>query len=125
MQPVTIDRKIETYLEGWRLGDGALSLGATAPDFHYDDPNTGRIDRAGFVEFVEDFKTAVRALNAGVLADPFLEYTDIVIRKQANTATVWCWWRARGTEFQGSALIKVADIGVLSERIAYFSRLPE
>ena len=50
--------KIETYPEGWRRGDGSLSLTATAPGFYYDDPNTGRIERSGFVAFVEDFKAA-------------------------------------------------------------------
>ncbi len=125
MPRVTITKKIETYLEGWRLGDGVLSLSATSSEFYYDDPNTGRIKRSEFVEFVENFKSAARDLNDGVLADPFLQYTDVVVQEDGRTATVWCWWRARETELQGSALIKVAEDGVLNERIAYFSRLPE
>ncbi len=122
---MAIAQKIETYLEGWRLGDGALSLSATAPGFYYDDPNTGRIARFEFVGFVEDFKDAARALNNGQLADPFLKYTDVVLQDNGTSTTVWCWWHARETELQGSALIKVSAEGVLHERIAYFSRLPE
>ena len=125
MKRVTIAQKIETYLEGWRLGDGALSLSATASGFYYDDPNTGRIKRSEFVGFVEDFKSAARDLNNGRLAEPFLEYTDVIVQEDGGCATVWCWWRARETELQGSALIKVGEDGVLNERIAYFSRLPE
>jgi hypothetical protein len=36
-----------------------------------------------------------------------------------------CWWQAVGTELQGSALVKVGGEGVLHEKIAYFSSLPE
>jgi hypothetical protein len=40
-------------------------------------------------------------------------------------ATVWCWWQAVGTELQGCARVLVGEQGVLHEKIAYFSRLPE
>lgn len=56
---MNITATIETYLQGWELGDGALSLGVTAECFCYDDPNTGRIERHEFVEFNEDFKRAM------------------------------------------------------------------
>ena len=122
---MSIQKTIETYLKGWELGDGELSLSATADDFYYDDPNTGRIQREGFVEFVEDFKRAAAEMGDGQVANPFLECSDTVIKDDKAPATVWCWWHARGTELQGSAVIKVDERGVLNERIAYFSRLPE
>ena len=56
---------IDVYLEGWRLGDPNRSLQACTPDFYYDDPNTERISREGFVDFVEDFKTYGASLNHG------------------------------------------------------------
>ena len=115
---------LEKYLEGWRLGDGKMSLQATTPEFFYEDPNTGRIDREHFVTFVEDFKSYVRELINGDLPDPFLTYTDLVIDRSESPHSAWCWWRATNTNFQGSALIKFSDAGVMSERIAYFSRLP-
>ena len=116
---------IETYLKGWELGDAGLSLSATATEFYYDDPNTGRIQRDGFVEFVKGFKIAAVEMGAEEKARPFLDYTDTVIKDDKLPATVWCWWQARGTSLQGSAVIKVSELGVMSERIAYFSRLPE
>ena len=117
---------IDTYLRGWELGDGALSLTATATDFFYEDPNTGRIDREEFVAFVETFKADAAALLGGELPSPFLEYRDVVVNiGDDDTATVWCWWRARHTVLEGSALIRVALEGVKRERIAYYSRLPE
>jgi hypothetical protein len=122
---VSVRQYIDTYLKGWERGDGALSLGATAPGFCYDDPNTGRIERDRFVQFVEDFKAAAVALGGARNANPFLRYSDVVIEDGELPATVWCWWQAVGTELQGCALVKVGAEGVLHEKIAYFSRLPD
>ncbi len=116
---------IDTYLKGWELGDGALSLSVTADSFCYDDPNTGRIPRDEFVQFVEDFKSAALEMGGAKNANPFLQYTDVVIKDDELPATVWCWWQAVGTELQGCALVKVGTEGVLHEKIAYFSSLPE
>ena len=120
-----VSEAIKTYLKGWELGDGELSLSATAENFHYDDPNTGRIAREDFIEFVKDFKRAAVELGGEENSSPFLDYTDTVIKDDNLPATVWCWWQARGTPLQGSAVIKVSEEGVISERIAYFSRLPD
>jgi hypothetical protein len=122
---VKVRSYIDTYLKGWELGDGALSLSVTAEDFCYDDPNTGRIPRDQFVQFVEDFKSAAIEMGGTENASPFLQYTDVVIKDDSLPATVWCWWQAVGTELQGCALIKVSEAGILHEKIAYFSRLPE
>lgn len=122
---MSVRQTIQTYLRGWELGDAALSLSVTASDFCYDDPNTGRIPRDGFVAFVEDFKRAAVDLGGDENANPFLHYSDTVIKDELLPATVWCWWRAVGTDLQGCALIKVGEEGVLHEKIAYFSKLPD
>ena len=115
---------IDIYLEGWRTGDPDRSLEACAPGFYYDDPNTGRIKREDFHAFVEDFKSYGASLNHNEVPTPFLEYTDTVIECNCSPVTIWCWWRVTGTQFQGSALVKADETGILSERIAYFSELP-
>ncbi len=125
MTAETISKSIQTYLNGWKIGDGELSLSATAEGFYYDDPNTGRIKRAEFVNFVNDFTAVAVSMGGEVNANPFLDYSDMIIKDDDLPATVWCWWQARGTPLQGSAVIKVGDTGVLSERIAYFCKLPE
>ena len=122
---MSVQRIIDTYLKGWELGDGALSLSVTADSFCYDDPNSGRIARHEFIEFVEDFKRAAVAMGGAQNARPFLRYSDVVVKRDELPATVWCWWQAVGTELQGCALVKVGEEGVLHEKIAYFSRLPE
>jgi hypothetical protein len=122
---MTVRQIIDTYLRGWELGDGALSLSVTADSFCYDDPNTGRIPRHEFVQFVEDFKSAAVGMGGAVDAKPFLQYSDVLIKDDELPATVWCWWQAVGTGLQGCALVKVGAEGVLHEKIAYFSRLPD
>ena len=120
---MTATEKLETYLEGWRLGDASRSLGATADGFFYDDPATGRIPREGFVEFFEDFKASGAKLSGGITHSPFLEYSDISV-SEGKSNKAWCWWHVTGTDLQGSALIAFSEAGVLSERIAYFSKNP-
>ena len=115
---------IDTYLEGWRLGDPNLSLSVTAQGFYYIDPNTGKIPRDEFVEFMNAFKADASKLCNETLPEPFLEYSNIVIQEEGSVFTVWCWWRVNGTDFQGSALIKASTEGILSEQIAYFTKLP-
>lgn len=121
---MSVRELIDIYLEGWRLGDPNRSLEACSGGFFYDDPNTGRIQRQSFCAFVEDFKRYGASLNDGVIPEPFLEYTDTVIDAGQSPVTIWCWWRVTGTKFQGSALVKADETGILSERIAYFSVLP-
>jgi hypothetical protein len=116
---------IDTYLEGWRVGDGAMSHRATAKGFTYDDPNTGTIPRPGFIKFFDDFKQAVADLKGAPVTEPFLSYRDMVMDKSAPIWVVWCWWHAVGTNLQGCAVIKVGEDGVESEQIAYYTKLPE
>ena len=113
---------LHQYLEGWRLGGGALSLDATAPEFHYDDPNTGRIARESFINFVEDFKAAVAEGNGGRIGHPFLQYTETLISEKEGIA--WCWWHAVGSSLEGAALIRFGPDGIESEKIGYFTKLP-
>ena len=61
---MSIPKIVETYLKGWELGDGELSLTVTSDSFHYDDPNTGRIQRHELVQFVNDFKSAAVEMGA-------------------------------------------------------------
>jgi len=115
---------IETYLEGWKQGDGELSLSVTTDDFYYIDPNTGTIPRSEFVQFVEDFKQDAVEMGAELNAQPFLNYSDTVITEKDGVSTIWCWWQAVGTDLEGCALIKANESGILHEKIAYFSMLP-
>ncbi len=112
---------LNNYLEGWKQGNGEMSLESTVVNFYYDDPNSSRISRDNFVQFVEDFKAAAAELTGGEIPQPFLEYSHQVI----DDGIAWCWWKVSGTTFEGSAVITFTDEGVRSEKIAYYTKLPE
>ncbi|WP_420587317.1 hypothetical protein [Ruegeria sp.] len=114
---------MDSYLDGWRTGDAEKSLQATSEIFFYDDPATGRVTRENFIGFVEDFKAAGAELSGGRVPSPFLQYSDLSIC-EGTPSTAWCWWCVTGTDLQGSALIRFDDRGILSERIAYFTKDP-
>ena len=114
-------KHFNNYLEGWRQGDGEKSKRTTALSFYYDDPNSCRIKREDFVQFVEDFKADAAQLTGGKIPQPFLEYSHLMV----DEGRAWCWWCVSGTTFQGSAFITFDDEGVQSEKIAYFSKLPD
>ena len=115
---------LDAYLEAWRTGDAGRSLAATAPGFYYDDPDTGRVTRDGFVAFFDAFLAAGTDMAGGRQPAPFLIYNDMVIAEGAPS-TAWCWWLVNGTAFRGAACIRFDQTGVLSERIAYFTRDPQ
>ena len=117
-------KNIDQYLEGWRIGDPSLSYSVTGEKFTYDDPNTGIIQKSEFIEFFEDFKQGVAELKGEAITSPFLNYYDTIIDRSGPIWTVWCWWHAAGSDFQGCALIKVGGEGILSEKISYYTRLP-
>ena len=93
---------IKTYLKGWEFGDGELSLSVTADNFYYDDPNSGRIARKDFVDFVNDFKRAAVEMGGEENAKPFLNYSDTVIKDDSLPVTVWCWHLAGRGRRQGA-----------------------
>ena len=37
--------------------------------------------------------------------------------------SVWAWWSVPGTPLAGSALVKVSEDGVVSERLTYHTAL--
>lgn len=118
---------LEAYLEGWRTGDPVKSLGATASGFYYDDPDTGRVARSGFVAFFEAFMAAGAKMAGGQLPVPFLTYDDLTIVGRPDgggPGIAWCWWQVTGTDFRGTACIRFDGSGVLNERIAYFTDAP-
>ena len=112
---------LETYLEGWRLGDPHLSLKAVTPDFRYDDPATGLIAPDTFVQFVEDFKAAAAELNDGVVPSPFLVYRHKAVDETVTPHVCWCWWQAGDTPMEGAALVHYDETGVRFERLAYYA----
>ena len=113
------------YAEGWTNGDADKIAGAVSDNFVFDDPNEGKISKAGIAAHVAGLKEAVASLRGEVYLGPFMELTEVTTREDGGVLTAWCWWSVPGTALQGSGLIKVGDDGVRAEKITYYTKLPE
>ena len=114
-----------TYAEGWTNGDSDTILSAASKSFVFDDPNAGQVTREGFQEYFTGLKEVVASIRGAGHEGAFMELSEVVTRDDDDGLTASCWWEIPGTDIQGSGLIKVASDGVISERIAYYTKLPE
>ena len=115
---------LNRYAEGWIKGDAGAILSVLADGFEFDDPNAGKISKAAFLEYHAEFKRQIEAIR-GVSEDAWLDVTELVTQEEAGVLTAWVWWTVPGTPFQGAGLIKAGDSGILSERLAFYTKLPE
>ena len=114
-----------TYAEGWANGDCETILSATSDSFIFDDPNVGTVAKREFTDFFAGLREDVASMRGGEYEGPFMELTEVVTKDEDGVLTASCWWELPGTGIRGSGLIKVTDDGVVSERIAYYTKLPE
>ena len=112
------------YAEGWIKGDAGTIVSTLDDGYQLDDPNAGKISKAAFPEYYAAFKGQVESIR-GVSEDAWLDVSELVTQEEAGVLTAWVWWTVPGTPMQGSGLIKVGDSGVLSERLAFYTKLPE
>ena len=122
---MSIQDTIAAYAEGWTLGDSEKIMSAVSPDMVLDDPNVGRIDREALPDYIAGLKNAVAELRAGETHDTLMDMSEVVIKDDETPVSIWAWFTVPGTALAGSALIKVADEGVVEERIAYYTSLPK
>ena len=122
---MSIQDTIAAYAEGWTLGDSEKIMSAVSPDMVLDDPNVGRIDRDALPDYIAGLKNAVAELRAGETHDTLMDMSEVVIKDDETPVSIWAWFTVPGTALAGSALIKVAEAGVIEERIAYYTSLPK
>ncbi len=113
------------YAEGWTNGDADKITGAVSDDFVFDDPNEGKVGKADFANHLAGMKEAVASMRGEVYLGPFMELTEVTTSEDGGVLTAWCWWSVPGTAFQGASLIKANDGGVQSEKLAFYTKLPE
>ncbi len=121
---MTIQNHIAAYAEGWTLGDSDKIMSAVSPDMVLDDPNVGKVERDALPDYIAGLKSAVAELRAGESHDKLMDMSDVVIKDDETPVSIWAWFTVPGTALAGSALIKVAEDGVIEERIAYYTSLP-
>ena len=76
-------------------------------------------------EYFEGMKSAVAGMRGGQASDVLLELSEVLTDDAGDEMTVWAWWHAPGTSLAGGGLIKVADRGVVSERLTYYTKVPQ
>ena len=111
------------YAKGWTEGDVNVVLESLADEYFMDDPNSGRISKADFSSYFTSLKDQVDSIRDR--DRPFMEISEVVTQEIEGVLTAWVWWAVPGTPVQGSGLIKVGEGGVLSERLAFYTKLPE
>ncbi len=113
------------YADGWTNGDADKIIGSVSDWYVLDDPNASHITKPGFANYLAGMKEAVASIRGEDYSGPFMELSEVATREDDGVLTAWCWWSIPGTAFQGAGLIKVGDEGVRSERLAFYTKLPE
>jgi hypothetical protein len=114
---------LAAYSEGWINGDVDTVMPALADDYLLDDPHFGRIPKDGMPGYFEQLKAAVRELRSGAEQSPVMRIGEVITEESDDLLTVWLWWAVPGTALEGAGLIKISRRGVVSERLAYFTKL--
>ena len=115
---------LNRYAEGWTTGDAAIILESLDRGYVLDDPNSGSISKPAFAEYFAAFKGQAQGLR-GQTTSAFMEVTEVLTQQEAANLTAWVWWAVPGTPIQGAGLIKLGPGGVLSERLTFYTKLPE
>ena len=114
-----------SYAEGWSNGVLDTIMGAVTGSFVFDDPNAGKIAKADLAAYFAGMTELVASIRGSNYDGPFMELSEVVTKDEDGVLTASCWWAVPGTDIQGSGLIKVTDEGVISERLAYYTKLPD
>jgi hypothetical protein len=105
------------YIEGWETMDAAKLVSAVADNFVFDDPaEPGPVTKAELARYMPVWPEKARALGA----EFDFHIVDKVVQDRGGVLLEWYWWRLRGTEVEGTAVIKTTDAGVVSERLTYY-----
>ncbi len=86
------------YAEGWTNGDADKIIGSVSDGFVLDDPNEGKIGKAGIADHLAGMKEAVASMRGENYSGPMMELTEVTTHE---------------------------DDGVQSEKLAYYTKLPE
>ncbi len=120
---MSIQDHIAAFAEGWTTGNLERILESLAPQFTLDDPNAGEFGKPEIPAYLDGLKSAVHELRGQTTDAPLMEMSEVVIKDDETPVSVWAWWSVPGTPLAGSALVKVGEDGVVSERLTYHTAL--
>lgn len=121
---MSIQEHLSAFAEGWNRGDLKQIMSSLAPDFRLHDPNAGEFDKNAIPAYFDGLKETVAGIRKDSRTEPLMEMSEVVMNEAEGIASVWAWWTVPGTSISGSALLKVTDEGIRSERLSYYTKLP-
>ena len=106
----------KAYGQGWDTWDADLLISALAPGFTFDDPAfPDPVSAENIATFMAGWKDRVFSLGGtGEIGSRDRVYLD-----QDGALISWHWWSFVGTSYEGSAVTRTTDEGVLYERMTY------
>jgi len=113
-----------TYIDGWAQGNAAKAMSVLTEDYTYDDPDSEIHTKDTFIDLMNGFKDAALDACGGQLPNPFVVVSEKMIEIDDGRLRAWCLWEIPGSGLRGSALIKGDVVGIRSEVIAYYTKLP-
>ena len=112
----------QMYGRGWDTWDAELLKTSLAEGFFFDDPAVPEritVDSVG--QYMADWRERVKALGGtGEITS-----RDRVRADEDGAFITWHWWGFAGTDYEGSAVTRTTDDGVLYERITYYPTTPD
>ncbi len=120
---MSVQDHIAAFAEGWTTGNLDQIMASLAPQFTLHDPNAGQIRKQDIPAYLDGFKSSVKQIRGGAAEGPLMEMSEVVIKDTELPVSVWTWWLVPGTTLAGSALVKVGEEGILSERLTYCTAL--
>ncbi|MDP7343926.1 MAG: nuclear transport factor 2 family protein [Alphaproteobacteria bacterium] len=116
---------LDAYFEAVINGDGEALLESMSDSFVFDDPNFGQVPKSGMAAYFSRFKDTVATIRSDKPEAKLMIISDILPRDEGEVMIASCWWAVPGTQIQGAGLFRVGDDGVLSERLSYYTSLPD
>jgi hypothetical protein len=99
-------------------------MSVLADDYTYDDPDSKVYTRDTFTELMDGFKNTALEACDGRLPNPFVRVSEVVTDVVGGGLRAWCLWGIPGIGLRGSALVKADVLGIRSEVITYYTKLP-
>jgi len=106
----------KAYGQGWDSWNAELLVSALASGFEFDDPAMpAPVTAEGIPAYMASWRDRVESLGGtGAIGSRDRVYMD-----QDGALVSWHCWSFPGTPFEGSAVTRTTDEGVLYERITY------
>ncbi len=112
---------LDCWVKAVRSMEPEKALQYAAPDFvFWNGAFLEPITREGFPAYLLSWESRTKAIGG----TGKYEVIDELIQDHDSTLLKWGWWQFTGTDVQGASLVRVTDLGITFEKIAYYRAPP-